>query len=220
MSDEKRIYLRNLHGCESRVNLSDGRKIELKPRGQRGDMESVTADEFKDQKVQDNIGLVYEPLTEESARKVMDKQNTNRQEPHAPFAAITNERGEQYHQANVPVEKAFEEQGEVVGKIENQPGLKNQEARENVVRAPSIDHESMTELINAYGLERANEILKAVQKDPDMTQQHNLGPEQVKVPGSVDAESHFADKQAKEDPAAMVNELRANSEITETNKEK
>ena len=213
MSDEQRIYLRNLHGCESRVNLSDGRKIELKPRGQRGDMESVTADEFKDQKVQDNIGLIYEPLSEESAKEVMEKQNTNRQEPHAPFAAITNERGEQYHQAEVPVEKSFEQQGEVVAKVESQPSLKNQEVRENIVREPSIDHEAMTELINAHGIERANEIVQAVQQQPQM------GPEQVQVPGSISADSHFADKQAKEDPAAMVNELRANSEITETTKE-
>ena len=213
MTDEQRIYLRNLHGCESRVNLSDGRKIELKPRGQRGDMESITADEFKDQKVQDNIGLVYEPLSEESAQEVMEKQNTNRQEPHAPFAAITNERGEQYQQADVPVEKAFEEQGEVVAKVESQPSLKNQEVRESIVREPSIDHESVQELIDNVGIEKANQILQSVQQQPQM------GPEQVKVPGSVDAEAHFADKQAKEDPAAMVNELRANSEITETTKE-
>ena len=213
MTDAQRIYLRNLHGCESRVNLSDGRKIELKPRGQRGDMESVTAEEFKDQKVQDNIGLVYEPLSEESAKEVMDKQNTNRQEPHAPFAAITNERGEQYQQAEVPVEKSFEQQGEVVAKVESQPSLKNQEVRESIVREPSIDHESMTELIEKHGIERANEIVQAVQQQP------NMGPEQVQVPGSVETEAHFADKQAKEDPAAMLNELRANSEITEPTKE-
>lgn len=188
MSDEQRIYLRNLHGCESRVNLSDGRKIELKPRGQRGDMESVTAEEYKDQRVQDNIGLVYEPLSEESAQEVMEKQNTNRNEPHAPFAAMTNELGEQYHQTEVPVEKAFEEQGEVVGKIETQPSLKNQEVRETIVREADV-------------------------------QESQLGPEKVQVPGSVSEDSHFADQQAKEDPAVMLNELRANSEITEPTKE-
>lgn len=213
MTDEKRIYLRNLHGCEGRVNLSDGRKIELKPRGQRGDMESVTEQEFKDQKLQDNIGLIFEPLSEESAQEVTEKQNTNRQEPHAPFAAITNERGEQYRQAEVPIEKSFEQQGEVVAKVESQPSLKNQEVRESIVREPSIDHESMTELIEAHGIERANEIIQAIQENPQM------GPEQVQVPGSTSADSHFADKQAKEDPAAMVNELRANAEITETTKE-
>jgi hypothetical protein len=213
MTDEKRIYLRNLHGCEGRVNLSDGRKIELKPRGQRGDMESVTEQEFKDQKLQDNIGLIFEPLSEESAQEVTEKQNTNRQEPHAPFAAITNERGEQYHQAEVPIEKSFEQQGEVVAKVESQPSLKNQEVRESIVREPSIDHESMSELIQAHGIERANEIIAAIQENPQM------GPEQVQVPGSVSTDAHFADKQAKEDPAAMVNELRANAEITETTKE-
>jgi hypothetical protein len=211
MTDEQIIYLRNLRNCETRVNITGGRKIELQPRGQRGDMESITAEEFKDQKVKDNIGLIFEPLKEETAQAVIDKQNTNRQEPHAPFAAITNQLGEKYQQADIPVEKSFEEQGEVVGKIESQPSLNHQETREEITRAPSIDHDVMSRLIETHGVEKANEIVHSITQATE-----SLAPQQVQVPGSEPADAKFADAQAKQDPQDHVNALRASAEVSGT----
>lgn len=91
---EETIYLRNLHGTEARVTLASGRRIDLKPRGQRGDMTQVSPEEQKDQGLRDNYGLIYEPLTEATAVEILAKQDTNRKQPHTALASITNELGQ------------------------------------------------------------------------------------------------------------------------------
>lgn len=201
MSEGSTIYLRNLHGCETRVSLTGGRNIELQPRGQRGDMESITEEEYADQKVKVNIGLVFEPISAESAAQILEKQDTNRKEPHAAFAMITNALGDKYDQPDIKVEKSFEDQGIVVGEVADAGARGNQERRSEVNR-PEIDHQAMQELIEAHGSERAAQIV-----DQIVGVNRQVGPEKVSVPGSQDVHT--------EDPADHADRLRANSGITE-----
>lgn len=208
---ESVVYLRNLHGCETRVALTGGRQISLQPRGRRGDMESITSEEYKDQKVKDNIGLIFEPLSSDSAAEILEKQNTNRKEPHAPFATITNSLGDQYEQSGVAVEASFEDQGIVVGEVETSEGRGPLESRSEISR-PAIDHTAMQELIEAHGAEKAAEI---VDKIVGSTRQ--LGPSKVAVPGAEEVPSEQAVHNEPEE--AHADRLRANAEVTTPIKE-
>jgi hypothetical protein len=208
---ESVVYLRNLHGCETRVALTGGRQISLQPRGRRGDMESISSEEYKDQKVKDNIGLIFEPLSSDTAADILEKQNTNRKEPHAPFATITNSLGDQYEQSGIAVEASFEDQGIVVGEVESQEARGTQESRSEIAR-PAIDHAAMQELIEAHGAEKAAEI---VDKIVGSTRQ--LGPSKVAVPGAEEVPSEQAVQSEPEE--AHADRLRANAAITEPVKE-
>lgn len=70
-------YIRNLLGIDVRVTFDSGRRIELSPRGQRGDMVAVSKEEMDDPIFLNNLSSLYEVISGAEATKVRDKQLTN-----------------------------------------------------------------------------------------------------------------------------------------------
>lgn len=112
-------YIRNTLGSPISIRLDNGRKIELKPRGQRGDTAPVSAVEIKDDKYVQNNGLIFETITSVEAGKVTDKQLTNQQAEHPTMKAIRNAKGEAYENSNITVDKPFDEQSTTVAQLED-----------------------------------------------------------------------------------------------------
>jgi hypothetical protein len=115
-------YIRNLHNAAggSRIDLGDGRRIILEPRGQVGDVAVVTEDDANDPIYQRNVGVLFEELTPEQGREVIDKQNTNAQAPRPTIMdQLTNEYGEKYVQTQATIAPSFESQGITVAKVED-----------------------------------------------------------------------------------------------------
>jgi hypothetical protein len=116
----KTSYIRNLHNAAggSRIDLTDGRRIHLEPRGQVGDVLLVSDDDRDDPVYQRNLGILYEELTREQGLEVVDKQNTNAQAPRpGVMDHMTNEKGEKYVQTQPTITATYESQGQVVGQI-------------------------------------------------------------------------------------------------------
>jgi hypothetical protein len=86
-------YVRNITRSQVAFRIGDreGRRIELKPRGQRGDLAALNKDEL-DQL--EDIGYMYEVITETEAKDILSKQMTNQQAFHPALAALLNSKGE------------------------------------------------------------------------------------------------------------------------------
>lgn len=116
-------YIRNLREIPVGIRLdrhSDKARFDLKPRGQRGDTISVQKDDLIDPIFQHNYSLgVFEVLTSVEAASVLAKQVVNQQTAsHPALAMLVNERGEKYEQDAIHTERPHEEQGVVVGKVD------------------------------------------------------------------------------------------------------
>lgn len=70
-------HIRNALGVDVRLTFDSGRRIELAPRGQRGDMVAVSKEELDDPIFLNNLGSLYEVITNAEAAKVREKQLTN-----------------------------------------------------------------------------------------------------------------------------------------------
>lgn len=111
------VYLRNIRGIAVRCTLDSGRRIELQPRGQRGDLAALGEDEHSDSKVIENVGWIWEPITQEEAHAIFSKQGTNsNQNVGSIMDIIRNPKGEAYENEAV-VEKPFEQQGIDAGTV-------------------------------------------------------------------------------------------------------
>lgn len=92
-------YYRNLHQVPVSFRLSAadgsryGRRVDLQPRGMRGDVAPVVKGEEDNNIFQMNLNSLFEVITESEASLVTEKQNTNRQAYH-PTSALTNENGQ------------------------------------------------------------------------------------------------------------------------------
>jgi hypothetical protein len=103
-SDEDPVwYMRNLRGVDvgfrlSRQSDSGKKRTNLKPRGQRGDMQKLEPGDLKDSELKTQVayGLI-EVIPEGEALEALKKQYTNvgTQVP-AHIALLRNERGEEY----------------------------------------------------------------------------------------------------------------------------
>lgn len=111
-------YIRNLHHIQARVTLGSGREIQLKPRGEREDIDIVNKDEQQDPKFLANRDLVFEVITPAQAEKIIYKQQTNSR-GQSLWDHLRNEKGKSYDQTAATIEEAFERQGVVVGRIED-----------------------------------------------------------------------------------------------------
>jgi len=111
-------FVRNIRNIIVRCTLENGRRIELKPRGERGDMASLTKDEMDDARVIENVGMIWEILESEQAQDILHKQATNQSVNPTAFDQLLNEYGKPY-EGEATVEKVFEKQGEVVATVEN-----------------------------------------------------------------------------------------------------
>lgn len=116
-SDIKYVY--NLHHIPCRVTLASKREIQLEPRGQRGDVDVVNADEQQDPKYLANLNLIFELISPEQARTIIANQQTNaKTEDHPIWKHLRNEQGDPYSQRHATIEEVFEKQGIVVGTVE------------------------------------------------------------------------------------------------------
>jgi hypothetical protein len=95
-------YVRNITRSQVAFRIGDreGRRIELKPRGQRGDMAPVTKVEL-DQL--EDVGYMYEIITETEAKEILAKQVQNQQSFHPALAALVNAKGEKMDGENAVV---------------------------------------------------------------------------------------------------------------------
>jgi hypothetical protein len=111
-------YIRNLRYTPVTCRVSPERRIELRPRGMRGDMAQLSKQEFSDSRIQANIGLIFEALTQVEAQKVWDDQLTNQQSHHPAMDALRNDKGELFDNKNIVVkEETFNDQGVVVAEL-------------------------------------------------------------------------------------------------------
>ncbi len=96
------------------------RRIELKPRGQRGDLFPLEANDEKDHNVVVSVQAGYiELIGQTEAEEVIKHQTENIQRVHTPLAVLTNERGERPEGGfNIQVEQEYNKQGVVVGVID------------------------------------------------------------------------------------------------------
>lgn len=118
---KKNLWIRNLHYVSARITFenSSGRRVELTPRGQRGDSAPLQEGEEIDDRFILNQGLLFEVITAEEASEVVGKQTTNQQARHPSFKSIRNELGEEYDDDEIKITKPFEQQSYAVAELEN-----------------------------------------------------------------------------------------------------
>jgi hypothetical protein len=109
-------YIRNLRYVPCGLRLGTGRRIDLQPRGQRGDLVPIKEEEREDEIFLGNEGLLFEVISATEAQKVLTKQTHNQQARHPALDAMRNEIGEPY-ESGVVVEESNEEQGRVVATV-------------------------------------------------------------------------------------------------------
>lgn len=109
-------YIRNIRHVPVGIRLGTGRRIELKPRGERGDCAPVQPDEMQDEIFLGNVDLLFEVISTADAKSVISKQTTNQQSVHPALAAMRSPLGEPYTKG-VVVEESNEDQGKVVAAV-------------------------------------------------------------------------------------------------------
>lgn len=109
-------YVRNTRYVPVGIRLGTGRRINLQPRGQRGDCAPVSKDEMSDEIFLGNVGLVFEVIPAAEAADVIMKQTTNQQTAHPALSQLRNAKGEGYERG-VVVEENFDDQGKTVAAI-------------------------------------------------------------------------------------------------------
>jgi hypothetical protein len=117
MPKKSQQYIRNIRAVPVSIRLDTGRKLELRPRGQRGDTLPVNTEEMQDEKFLGNQDLLFEVLTGAEGKKVIQKQTTNQQAVHPALSHLRNERGETYERG-VVVEENFQDQGSKVAVVD------------------------------------------------------------------------------------------------------
>ncbi len=123
-------YVRNLlsspfHLRLQRQNQKDGiRRIELKPRGVRGDMHPLEPGDEHDHVLVNSLGFV-EIIGNGTAQKVAEGQTHNIQKTNTTLAMITNELGEPIKK--LTVETAYDKQGVTVAYIDPNLHARNEQ---------------------------------------------------------------------------------------------
>lgn len=130
-------YVRSLYGSDARITLDNGLVLNLKPRGQVGDLAPVDADDRADQKYALNKNLLFEEVSAAEAKQILEKQATNAQAPrNTTFDLLQNERGESYAQDAPVIEEPFENQGTVVANVEDTGSGRFSEKNTELTRPP------------------------------------------------------------------------------------
>lgn len=160
-------YIRNLHsgagGARIDLQTSDTR-INLEPRGRRGDLRLVNEEIINDPMYQHNLGVIFEEVSLEEGKEIIAKQSINQQEGNSVWDVLTNEKGEKYDpNTRATITAPFEQQGVTVANLSPGANGKATEGNVDITRAVQpTDHFS------------------GPQGDPNQ----GLGPQQVQVPGS------------------------------------
>ena len=125
------IYVRSLVNMpfSFRWNTENDKKrtMELKSRGQRGDLHPIASKDLQDSAFQDalqtNLSLgVIEILSAAEAQQVIAGQTTNIQQVHTPLSVLRSETGKEYDPENVKLTASLEDQGVVVGHLKHSEG--------------------------------------------------------------------------------------------------
>lgn len=103
-----------------RRDKDKSRRIELKPRGARGDIFPLEEGDEKDPDLRSSLRDGYvELLGQTAAEEIVAQQTQNIQRVHAPLAMLTNEKGERPEGGfKVDMQTEFNKQGIVVGVID------------------------------------------------------------------------------------------------------
>lgn len=123
------FYVRNLRNVEVHFRLGrqsdkSSKRTNLNPRGQRGDLTRLEADDLHDDELltQVNYGVV-EIITAAEAKKTLEGQSKNQQQAvHPAMAMLRNELNQPYEQGAVTVTEDYDKQGVVVAHLTPQGG--------------------------------------------------------------------------------------------------
>jgi hypothetical protein len=196
---KERKFARNLLEQHVSVRLKESdKRIELAPRGQRGDVALLKGAEQIDEATDDqNHGLLYEIISEEDRNEIVAKQSTNQQakSSHPAFQTLRNELGEEYEEGAVtrepePADRGrtvahLDEVAEGVGNIivDRGVGIRRAEipgTQDNPL--PDVPDSISPEEQAEYRLEEARKTAEATQPPEDATEGPQAGlPEGVKI---------------------------------------
>lgn len=110
------IFIRNLREVPVRLRFGDkkdGRTVNLQPRGMRGDLDRLKPGDEYDSALND-VGILFEVLTEAQVARVVQGQTTNQQAVHPALAHLLTPTGEPLT-GGVVIEQEFNEQGFAAG---------------------------------------------------------------------------------------------------------
>lgn len=99
-------HYRNLRYTPVGIRLKESdRRLELAPRGQRGDIAPVKKSESSDPDYIANKDILFEIISDEEATLILEKQATNQQTPtqHPALREIRNELGDEYEDDSVKI---------------------------------------------------------------------------------------------------------------------
>jgi hypothetical protein len=117
------LYARNLRGTDFGFRLSrqkTGKRTDLKPRGQRGDIVRLEKEDYGDPELERQIQYgCLEIITLAEAREIIAKQAQNQQQAvHPAMAMLRNELGKPYEDGAVKVAPEFNSQGITVAQLD------------------------------------------------------------------------------------------------------
>lgn len=159
-------YIRNLYSGAggARVDLTNDIRIQLEPRGRRGDMKLVTEDMVNDPMYQHNLGILFEEVPIDIGKDIIAKQQINLQnDGPTTMELLTNSKGEKYTQVKATLEPSWESQGITVATVDQSGDGRFTEGNVDINRA-------VQPTTHFAG--------------PQVQPSQPLGPQQVQVPGS------------------------------------
>lgn len=165
-------YVRNIRGIQCRFTLQDGkgRRIELAPRGQRGDIDIVNKEDQEDPIYIMNLDLLFEEITPTQAKEIISNQQTNsKRDSHPIFDQLTNAQGKKYEQSHATIEQSIEAQAITVAKIKEAGDGRNTQGNTEVVRSGP----EMTQVPGSPG-HAATDLVNSVPGDIDPTEYHEF----------------------------------------------
>lgn len=156
-------YVRNVTYSEFNLRLdrqTEKRRVQLKPRGNPGDMHPLKDEDLEDPILKRNLALgIIEIIPAGEANLVMEKQTHNAgPRVHPALALLRNEKGEAYAQGAVKVEAEFNSQGITVATLDPR------------IMQGQVHDREITSTRSFGGLQRTNG------NEPIVTQQQSMQP--------------------------------------------
>jgi hypothetical protein len=112
-------FVRNLYGTPLGIRLASGERLDLRPRGQRGDLAPLSKEQEKDAKIILNAGVTVEVIGEAEATKVVQGQTTNQQSYHPALQILRDSNDQPYPQQAVEVTEDPQTEGDVVALLKD-----------------------------------------------------------------------------------------------------
>lgn len=159
-------WIRNAHNMDVAIRLErqkKKRRIELKPRGTRGDMFKIQEEDLEDPSLSDSIerGIVH-VVGDGDARSILSRQTHNMGRQHTPLALLRNEKGEPYAPDAIKVEAEFNSQGVVVAQLD--PTLGEQHENVRTWKSAKTAQGGLIRMDGSQGAQKAQEALARQQQ--------------------------------------------------------